>query len=345
MGGTWFEQVATSYAATNSFYAALAATNSAATSNPTDDTLTATAPSAELFLSAGDIALSILKPHQGEIVTTTITIHNRGSLSSANSGLLITDTFVLSHTVVVSHTFPDALKQIAPQGQATFTYHEPIPGPAGVHFLCVQINPSSNSKSNLSNTVACRAVEVTPGSNTGLAPPKTPPTQTTPLAPVKPKPVQDKKPVPPVTTTISKLPLTFEVNQGQTDASVKFVLHGGAYNLFLTPDKIILDLPQQILTHTAGVTGTKGVQDCLKPLAEHPKTLYLSIPLPVVAASSSRTALSMQLVGANPKAEVSGQKPLPGKTDYFIGKKPQNWHTNISTYGAVQYKAFTQALI
>src|SRR5437763_13182520 len=37
-----------------------------------------------------------------------------------------------------------------------------------------------------------------------------------------------------------KLPLTFEVNQGQTDPRVKFLAHGDGCGLFLTPDEAVL---------------------------------------------------------------------------------------------------------
>jgi hypothetical protein len=40
----------------------------------------------------------------------------------------------------------------------------------------------------------------------------------------------------------------------------------------------------------------------------------------------------MKLVGANPKAEVTGVDELPGKANYFRGNDPKQWQTGISTY-------------
>ena len=37
-----------------------------------------------------------------------------------------------------------------------------------------------------------------------------------------------------------KLPLSFEINQGQTDRSVKFLSHGPGYDLFLTAADAVL---------------------------------------------------------------------------------------------------------
>src|SRR5437764_422727 len=39
-----------------------------------------------------------------------------------------------------------------------------------------------------------------------------------------------------------RLPLTFEANQGQTDAQVDFLSRGSGYTLFLTPAEAVLSL-------------------------------------------------------------------------------------------------------
>src|SRR4051795_4236339 len=43
-----------------------------------------------------------------------------------------------------------------------------------------------------------------------------------------------------IQTGYGNLPLTFEVNQGQTDPRVKFLAHGDGCGLFLTPDEAVL---------------------------------------------------------------------------------------------------------
>ena len=42
-----------------------------------------------------------------------------------------------------------------------------------------------------------------------------------------------------------RLPLSFEVNQGQTDAEVKFLSRGKGYTLFLTPNEAVLSLKKK----------------------------------------------------------------------------------------------------
>jgi hypothetical protein len=45
----------------------------------------------------------------------------------------------------------------------------------------------------------------------------------------------------------------------------------------------------------------------------------------------------MRLVGANPDAEVVGLEELAGRSDYFIGKDPNKWRTNVPNYAEVKY--------
>jgi len=49
---------------------------------------------------------------------------------------------------------------------------------------------------------------------------------------------------PRLVASYGKLPLSFEVNQGQTDAQVKFVSRGRGYTLFLTGDEAVLELQE-----------------------------------------------------------------------------------------------------
>ena len=46
------------------------------------------------------------------------------------------------------------------------------------------------------------------------------------------------------TNAYGKLPLSFEVNQGQTAPDVRFLAHGQGYQLFLTSQEAVLTLRQ-----------------------------------------------------------------------------------------------------
>jgi len=45
----------------------------------------------------------------------------------------------------------------------------------------------------------------------------------------------------------------------------------------------------------------------------------------------------MKLIRPNPTVKSSGLEELPGKDNYFIGKDPKKWRTNIATYAKVEY--------
>ena len=47
------------------------------------------------------------------------------------------------------------------------------------------------------------------------------------------------------TAAYGKLPLSFEINQGQTNGQVKFLSRGSGYNLFLTSTEAVLSLHQR----------------------------------------------------------------------------------------------------
>jgi hypothetical protein len=103
---------------------------------------------------------------------------------------------------------------------------------------------------------------------------------------------------PQVVESYGKLPLNFEVNQGQTDPRVKFLSRGSGYSLFLTSDSAVLSLRGQ---------------------------------------KAGGAVLRMKLLGANAHAGVAGADALPGKSNYFVGNDPNKWRTNVPTYGAVKY--------
>lgn len=96
-----------------------------------------------------------------------------------------------------------------------------------------------------------------------------------------------------------QLPLSFEANQGQTDAQVDFVARGQGYTIFLTPQAAILKLQQ------ADAAGSEAVR--------------------------------MQLVGGNADAPAAGVDQLQGSANYYIGNDPTQWHTGIATFARVQY--------
>ncbi|MGB7923740.1 MAG: SBBP repeat-containing protein, partial [Pyrinomonadaceae bacterium] len=103
-----------------------------------------------------------------------------------------------------------------------------------------------------------------------------------------------------------QLPLSFEVNRGQTDGRVRFLSRGAGYGLFLTSGEAVLSLSSK---------GGEGKED-----------------------SRDASVLRMKMSGANSDPQITGQDELPGKSNYFIGADPQKWVAGVPTYKKVLYR-------
>lgn len=130
-------------------------------------------------------------------------------------------------------------------------------------------------------------------------------------------------PLDPAATTraaanFGNLPLSFELNKGQIDQSVKFLSHGTGYDLFLT--------------------ATEAVLRVNKPRANQPdksKEPYVAKTDPDVREGS---VLRLTMLGANRTPHMEGQEELPGKVNYFAGNDPAKWRRNVPTYRKVYFK-------
>ena len=101
-----------------------------------------------------------------------------------------------------------------------------------------------------------------------------------------------------------QLPLSFEINKGQTNEAVRFLSHGPNYDLFLTANEAVLSLQ--------------------KPRATE--------------KSREGSVLRLKMIGANATPRIEGRDELPGKVNYFSGNNPNKWRRNIPTYRKVHYK-------
>jgi hypothetical protein len=50
------------------------------------------------------------------------------------------------------------------------------------------------------------------------------------------------------------------------------------------------------------------------------------------------STLRMKLLRSNSRASIEGMDPLPGKSNYFIGKNPKSWRANVTNYAKVRYR-------
>jgi uncharacterized repeat protein (TIGR01451 family) len=114
------------------------------------------------------------------------------------------------------------------------------------------------------------------------------------------------------------LPLSFELNQGQTDGAVDFLARVGGYLLFLTPTEAVM-----AFDNSAAYSGKWNRDELLSPDRNKPRP--------------PRLIVRMELEGANPATSAEGLDELASRTNYFSGPDPAQWHTDIPTYARVRY--------
>jgi hypothetical protein len=170
---------------------------------------------------------------------------------------------------------------------------------------------------------------------------------------------------PRLAASYGKLPLSFEANQGQTDARVRFLARGSGYTIFLAGGESVLSLRKS----QPGLSrfGKPGLSSRFEPsgpvgpragdwpnLGGDRKPLWpslipgLSQMVPEPNATKGDAAgepkpeaahvVRMRLVGANPNARTVGLDELPGRSNYFIGNDPKKWRTNVPNYTRVMFE-------
>lgn len=127
-----------------------------------------------------------------------------------------------------------------------------------------------------------------------------------------------------VGSAYAQLGMRFEKNQGQFDAQVKFAARGAGYALWLTGDEAVMSL--------------RG-DDYRASAAEMAQAVIDQKKSPGQMSEEKAAVIRLKLVNANRTASMTGESELPGRTNYFIGNDPANWHTGVSGYSRVVYKS------
>jgi hypothetical protein len=123
-------------------------------------------------------------------------------------------------------------------------------------------------------------------------------------------------------SALSRQPFSFEENRGQTDARVKFIARSPGAMVFISPAEITFRLDP-------------APRD---PSGVLPRDLYDRGMKLTQGLTPTCAAVRMRLVGANPRAEISGLEPLASRSNYFIGIDPAKWHSGIKSYRKVRMR-------
>ena len=130
---------------------------------------------------------------------------------------------------------------------------------------------------------------------------------------------------------LDALPLAFEANQGQLNPQVKYMARGDGYKLLLTKSRAVITV--------AASRGNSEVREMMlhKRLGAARTKALLKKRSHAVKRPSS-VALNMNFLGANHDAQLVAQEQQSGRVNYFTGKDPRNWHSNIPLFGQVEYR-------
>jgi len=163
-----------------------------------------------------------------------------------------------------------------------------------------------------------------------------------------------------------RIPLAFEPTAGPSPTPGGFVARGSGYTVLVTGNEVALSLRSQ----KAGVRSQKGSRRL--PVASGqpsvsrnwkletgnwpdfgdrpgapgfgsllPTSNFL-LPVPVTSTPKPQTTppsvVRLQLVGANARAKAVGLDELPGKSNYFIGRDPKKWRSNVPNFAKVKVK-------
>ena len=123
-----------------------------------------------------------------------------------------------------------------------------------------------------------------------------------------------------IASSFGHLPLSFEPNQGQTDAPVKFLSRNSRYNLFLTPSEAVFTLPLRSKQSAAARTPFGAAR------AKHSRL-------------QSEAVLRMEILRGNPAAQLTGATQIEGHSNYFIGRDASKWVRDVPHYERVNYNS------
>ncbi|MGH7868719.1 MAG: hypothetical protein ACREP9_14085, partial [Candidatus Dormibacteraceae bacterium] len=124
---------------------------------------------------------------------------------------------------------------------------------------------------------------------------------------------------------LSRLPIVFEPNEGQTGPKVEFLTRNSGFTMLLERNGAVLALPSLSAPALPG----RFPAATLPAAAVRAATGQPKFPNPSI--------LRMALVGENRTAQVSGEQQLSGKSNYLIGNNPHHWRTNIPQFARVRY--------
>lgn len=145
------------------------------------------------------------------------------------------------------------------------------------------------------------------------------------------------------------IPLSFELNQGQTHASVKFLTRAAGHAVFFTHGETVMVLrnPKHKSSHQddkplaslekSGARASATRAPTAQGAAQNIDSLTAVSESGSVKPEPESATLRMKLMGAQSMPKMEGLEPLITKSNYLIGNDPAKWITNVPHYAKIKY--------
>ena len=121
----------------------------------------------------------------------------------------------------------------------------------------------------------------------------------------------------PAVRVFGRLPLAFEVNQGQAKPRVRFLARGPGYGVFLAADEAVL-----VLRDAGTATGGEAKSGLSR---QAKKDVWSQV-------------VRMRFLGGTVTPDLFGLDNLPGHSNYLVGGDPGKWRKGIPLYARVKYE-------
>jgi hypothetical protein len=116
--------------------------------------------------------------------------------------------------------------------------------------------------------------------------------------------------------------LGFIENAGQFSAQTRFKAQIGGNIYYFCSDKVACLILKRIISD-------------YNPLYDNAGPLFRLTP--AYSISKEGQIITSHFEGANSNIAIKGENRLPHRTNYFFGKDPSNWRTNVKSYSSIVY--------
>ncbi|MBP2657446.1 MAG: hypothetical protein H6Q69_478 [Firmicutes bacterium] len=116
---------------------------------------------------------------------------------------------------------------------------------------------------------------------------------------------------------------TFIPNVGQVATPAHFYTRGAGYGFYFTPAAVNMAFVERSAKQTK--------------LDRHHRLFRPDEAQAETEQVRQGMALSLRFIGSNPSANIQARKEEPGTVNFFIGKDPAKWRTNLHSYSEIVY--------